>query len=370
MPTGTLATYDLTVGVKLDFEDMIHLLSPTDVPVLNGSDASGLSAITKDSCFEKKVEWQDEEILLPNSTLNGAVLSGDSTIDVATGEGIRFGVGDVLTIEDEYLRVTARSTDTLTVTRGFGASSAADHDDGDAVVGVGKALPEGSDPETARALDRTGRHNFTQIFGPEKVEVSGSEQAVAKYGIDTTEFDHQVANRIKEAAIALDQAIVYGQRFEDTSNEWRTMGGMVHYIQTHVDSTTTSITPSTLLDQVQNAYDDGGNPDRLLTGSLQKRNISDFDSSDIRLGRGDNVRGQVVEWFDTDFGRLHVVLDRWVRSTDVVGYERDQSELNTLRPLMFEMLAKTGDSVKGQVLCEKTLKFYRERHAFRFSALT
>jgi hypothetical protein len=65
-----------------------------------------------------------------------------------------------------------------------------------------------------------------------------------------------------------------------------------------------------------------------------------------------------------------LILDRWVRIADVFVFEREQTQLATLRPLVFEMLAKTGDSLKGQIVAEKTMKVRRYPHAGRFTALT
>lgn len=375
MPTGAMTTYDLNVGLYLDLEDRIHLLSPVDTPLINGVDGVGMSALASDTCFEKEVSWLDEEILLPSTTANGAHLVGDTAINLPAGEAIRGGVGDVFRIGAEFVRITAAdyATDTWTVTRAYGGSTAAAIDDGAVIVGVGKALPEGSDPEVARSLDRTKRANITQIFGPEKVTSTGTQEAIRKYGIKTSEFDHQVANRIKEANIREEQAILYGGYFDDTANNIRTMGGLSHFVQTNVDSVTTTLTEDALADQVQACFDAGGFPDRLLVDFTQKRTVSSFDSSSVRFNAGTpaaNGRGQVVDYVDTDAGRIWVFLDRWVRSSDAFLYSRDQLVRNTLRPLVFEMLAKTGDSKSGQVLSERTLKVYKERHAARFTALT
>jgi hypothetical protein len=99
--------------------------------------------------------------------------------------------------------------------------------------------------------------------------------------------------------------------------------------------------------------------------------VSGFTSSGtIQVARADDTAGRVVTYVDTDFGRLTVILNRWFRTQDLACFSRDQATLTTLRPMGFEMLAKTGDSKKGQVLTEKTLRFRKERHAFKMTALT
>lgn len=373
MPTGTLSTYDLTVGVMLEVEDLIHLLDPFDVPLLGTYGADGRSTLAKSVGHEKKTEWLDETLLTPRSNLNGAYTAAGGSITVTTGDGLKFQAGDVLRINDSYYRVDSvnYSTDVLTITEDYGSTNDANHADGDLVVGVGTALAEGSDPEEARAVDRSNRFNWTQIFGPYQVKVTGTENVVWKYGLrGTTEFQHQVANRMKEGAVAQEQAILYGIRNEDTGNNWRTMGGLDYYITVNEDSTTTTLTDSLFLDQLQACYDAGGSPDRAVMGSQQKRTVSSFDSSGIRYGRSEAGRGQVVDWFISDFGQVSMHLNRWCRTSDLFIFGRDQAEVVTLRPTVFETLAKTGDSIKGQIVCEKTLKFRRDKHAAKFTALT
>lgn len=372
MATGTVSTYDLTVGVKLNVEDMIWLTSPFDVPLLGTNGADGRTTLSSGTCFEKKVEWLDETLLTPSSTLGGSATTGDTFITVATGAQLQFMTSDIILIDSEYVRVTGygTTTDTLTVTRGYAGSTAASHSSGAVVKGLGQANPEGADPQNPRSHDRNNRFNYTQIFGPFQVQVSGSENAVQKYGLSGTEFDHQVANRVKEGLIGLEQALIYGTQYEDTTNKWRTMGGLTYYITTNVDTTTTTFSESALLTQLQACYDAGGAVDRMIVPSKQKRVISGINSTAIRYSQDTNVRGQVVDYYDSDFGRVSTVLDRWLRVSDVILFSRDQAEVDTLRPFQFEMLAKTGDSIKGQVVGEKTLKFRRQQWAARFNALT
>ena len=372
MTTGTVSTYDLTVGVKLNVEDVIWLTSPFDVPLLGTNGADGRTTLSSDTCFEKLVQWLDESLLTPRSTLQNSPLTADTFVQVAAGAQLQFMTSDIILIDSEQMRVTGYGTtaDSLTVTRGYGGTTAASHSANAAVVGVGQANPEGADPQNARSHDRNNRQNITQIFGPHLVQISGSENAVQKYGLSGTEFDHQVANRTKEGLISLEQAILYGQYFEDSTNKWRTMGGFTYFISSNVDSTTTQLSESALLTQLQACYDAGGAPDRTIVGSKQKRNISAINTASIRYSQDTNVRGQVVDYYDSDFGRVSVVLDRWCRTSDLFLFSRDQAEVNTLRPFQFEMLAKTGDSIKGQVVGEKTLKFRRQNWAARFTALT
>lgn len=378
MATGKATSYDLIQGLMLDIEDLIHLLSPLDTPLTGGIGADGRTVIPQGSCFEVQVQWQHEALLLPKSTVPGALTNVITTVTVATGDGVKFSGGDIVLVDAEYMRIIAGGVtgDTLTVTRGYGGSTAVAHNAGVVILDLGQALIEGSDPEVARWQDRTGDFNYTQVYGPTAIQISGTENVVRKYGLGgETEFQHQVANRTKEHWIQLEQALLYGVRVNDSGNKWRSMGGLAYYLTSGngsvVDNATTVFSESALLNMLQTCFDNGGSPDRALMGSKNKRIGSGFLSSgQLQIMRPDNERGTVVDYYDSDFGRISLILDRWVRIADVFVFEREQTQLATLRPLVFEMLAKTGDSLKGQIVAEKTMKVRRYPHAGRFTALT
>jgi hypothetical protein len=378
-------TYDLTTGIKLDIEDAIYLISPFDVPLQGALGADGRISLAQATCFEKKVEWLDETLLTPRTTQSATTAlatTNGTTLYSAAGAQLQFQTGDIILMDGEYMQITGYvSTTGWNVARGgttnannLGTVVLSTSAANDVIIGVGSALPEGSNPPAARAVDRTDRFNLTQVFGPYGVSVSQSEQAVQKYGLRSTEFDHQVMNRTKEAFIAIEQAILYGLLSASAGGSDsplnRTMAGLTSFITTNVDSTSTQITDATLLPNLENCFDAGGTPDRIVLSSYQKRQLSQLNSGDIRYPQELNVRGQVADYYESDFGRISIVLDRWCRKADLFIFSRDQAELNTLRPLSFEMLAKTGDAINGQIVGEKTLKFRRQSWAALMTALT
>ena len=145
---------------------------------------------------------------------------------------------------------------------------------------------------------------------------------------------------------------------------------MAYYISTNVDSTTTNLTDATLIAQLKACYDAGGSPDRMLVGSQQKQRLSQINQPAIRYAQDTNIRGQKVDYYDSDFGRQMLIMSRWVRPSDLFLFSRDQATMATLRPFTFEMLAKTGDSTKGQVVGEKGFYFRRQSWSAMFTNLT
>lgn len=376
--TGLINTYDLTAGVIVDIDPAIRNLSPTDTPLYNGYGADGRTTLARGTMFEKKKEWQDTTILTPRSAPGAALSSTTGTVlTVTSGDRLNFSTGDVLLINTEQVRVTGygSTADTLLISRGYGGTTAATAATTDVIINLGAHLTEGSDPEDPRSRDWDNRYNLSQIFGPTAIKVSGTEQAIRKYGLEgTTMFDFQAANRAKEEVMKLENALLYGSRYDDTTNETRQMGGMINYITTNVDSSTTTFAGTTgetaLLNLLEDIWNAGGNPDKAIMSIGNKRKVSAWSESEIRIGRMDNGRGQVVDVFFSDFGTIDMIAHRWMRTGDIFVFSRDQAELLTLRPWQFEMLAKTGDSIKGQIVGEYSLKFEADRWAGRFSALT
>jgi hypothetical protein len=389
--TGTAKTYDLTIGVKLDMDPLLYILTPTDCPLqgtYNGTTnlppgPGNNSLFGTRECFEKKVEWDEEELLTPVTAIKAAntLATADTYVVVTAGDKFKFATGDTIVIgpnaagSQEQARVTGYGTtaDTLTLTRAVGGSAADQYLALATIRGVGSMLAEGSDPENFRFNALANNYNMTEIFGPWLVQVSRSEETISRkggmYGVPD-QFAKQIANKVREITVAVEQAAVYGNRIEDTSNKWRAMGGLAYYITTNLDTTTTSLTLSSINSNWQNSYNNGGMIDTLLVGPTQRRNISQFDQAAIRLDRTDAVRGQVVAEIDSDFGTALVVLDRFVNKSDLFGLDRQWIDFANLDPITFELLSKTGDSMRGQVVGEKSMRIRLQKRMFRMSTLT
>ena len=68
-------------------------------------------------------------------------------------------------------------------------------------------------------------------------------------------------------------------------------------------------------------------------------------------------------YYDSDFGRLKVVPNRFQRSRDVLILQMDMWALATLpgRNMLSQALSKTGDSDRRQLLSEYTLESRNEK---------
>jgi hypothetical protein len=349
------------------------MTSPVDSPFLTGVGADGLSVISSRPATQRKVDWMHDAILTPRSNLAVTMTTGTTTVTVTAGDGAKFGVGDLLLLESEHMRVDTIATDVLTVTRGTPYGTAVGHVATTAtsvqVIGVGQVLPEGSNPPDTRVTERSPFYNVTQIFGPEQVSMSATEQVIQKYGV-ADEFNHQLFQRTTELTLRRENAILYGRRIEDDSNERRSMGGLFSYITTN--STATAVLNVTSIQGMQQlCWAGGGMPDRLAANPISLSDVNDAaNTSRVRMDVADTRRGRypTMEVY-TEFGPLTIVRNRWLRTADAVLFRRDQVVRRPLRPLILERLAKTGDRDSMQLVCEESLEVKGQEHMAEFTGL-
>ena len=368
---GLLSSYGLTGGIPISIDTIIDLIDPTDLPFQNGFMLGGAPALGMFPVDNKKMEWQDDALAETLSTINegGQYSASDTTLTVT--DGSRFKTGDVLKIDTELLYVSSVSTNNLTVIRAFAGSTATTHEDSVEVIGIGQALPEGNDAIEASHVDRDRRHNFTQIFGPRKVQSTGTEQVMPKYGlVSGGEMMYQLDKEMIELAKTVERAIIYGRRFDDGADQ-RTMGGFMYYISTNEDSTATALTETLVGDQLANMYNAGATPGAgfvMAVNLANKRVLSAIGT--VEIMRADSGRGTVVEYFDTDVGRIQFLVSRYMVNKDAIIYTQDQVALGSFRPWSAVPLSKTGDADSIMVVCEKTFRLKRQKHASKFTNLS
>ena len=379
---GKVTTYDLTVGEKIDIDELIYLISPVDSPMINGIASDGKQILASSGCTETTFKWMDEEILLPRAAAD-AVNSNTGTdvvlVSVSAADSYKFQVGDLVSVMDEgavqhaaILRVTAvnNTNGNLTVAGWANHSAQTAIAVGDIVTCLGTALAEGSDPGTARSKDRVMRSNYTQIFGPTPVEMSRTEQQISRYGVPD-EFAKQLFNRSIENVITREQAYLYGQPVNDTTNKMRSTGGLSYWLSSNV-STATSLTAANIDTQLQACYNAGGVPDLLIANPVSLGTLNDTaNTSTVRHVIDDPRRGRVPTMsIFSEFGQVDVVRNRWVNAETAFLVKKENISRRVMQPLVVEALAKTGDSDKVQIVCEEGLQVKGQSHMAFFKQLT
>ena len=380
---GKVTSYDLAVGVKINMDELIYMISPTDSPFINGIGTDGRQLLGSSPVDQQEFKWMDEELLIPRATVTdtGAAGAGATDVTVSAADSYKFQVDDLITIGEAdaavnaaVKRVTHVNTDAGVLTLADWANASAwpatTAGHADTVICVGTALVEGSDPGEARSADRTIRTNCTQIFGPTPIHMSRTEQQVSRYGV-SDEFAKQVYGRSVENVITREQAFLYGQYNNDTSNKRRSTGGLNYHITSNTDTTTT-LTLAALEALQQKCYNAGGMPDLLIANPASFATLNAVsDSGRVRTVIDDPRRGRVpVASVFTEFGETQMLRNRWCHAETAFLVAKDGISRRVMQPLVVEALAKTGDSDKVQIVCEEGLQVKGEQHMGKFTTLT
>lgn len=246
---------------------------------------------------------------------------------------------------------------------------------------------EGDDSTYATASPTTMLSNRTQI-SKKSVMVSGTADAVKKYG-RAEEFAYQIAKRGKEIKRDMEFAMTQNQASSvGGSGTARSSAGLESMITNRILPTTsgTGTTPgyasgdwaaptdgtatgagstlseTYLVQALEAAWTDGGDPSTILMGSYQKRTIATFGGAqkfagfyNPKQGAGQGMVIGGVDLYVSDFGEHKLVLDRFMRTRTLLCLDPDYVSLAWLRPLKFEERAKTGDATRGELLGEWTL---------------
>jgi hypothetical protein len=381
--SGTVTSYDLAVGVKINMDELIYMISPVDSPFINGIGTDGRQLLASSPVDQTEFKWMDEELLLPRAPAagTGAAGAGATTVTVSAADSYRFQVSDLLSIGEEDVVVNAsvkiitainNSTGVLSVGNwvndsAWPATAAAQQD---TIICLGTALIEGSDPGAARSADRTIRSNYTQIFGPTAVHMSRTEQQISRYGV-SDEFAKQLYGRSVENVITREQAYLYGQKKDIPGSKQRSTGGLNYWITTNTDTTTT-LTIAALESLMQKCYNAGGVPDLLIANPASFATLNAVsDSGRVRTVIDDPRRGRVpVMSVFHEFGETQMVRNRWCHTETAFVVARDGLQRRVIQPLVVEALAKTGDADKVQIVCEEGLQVKGEQHMGKFTTLT
>lgn len=356
--SSPFTTYSDVTPQKKVIEDYISLISPHDAPLVEAM--GGLDGAAGKFKFLNKgtnPQWLEDSLSPLESTLaNAATIASTETTIKVTDPNV-FQEGHIIKVDAELMWVSdvAGATSIITVTRNFGGTQAS-HDSVAAVEIVGMARLEGDDSDDIGFTDRVVGSNFTQIFHQE-VKVSETQRVIDQYGI-ADEFDYQAKKVIPSLMRLIEKALVYGQRKSGSASTPRAMGGIDTFITDNVGDYGATLYQSHFENAVKSAYEDGGDgPWTAACSPTILQTIKNFyDSSNfLRVGPEQGKVGMVIETIVTPYGNVDLLLDRWMIDSKIPILNMENVGMLTLRPFTQEPLAKTGDSVKGEVVGEFTL---------------
>ncbi len=305
-----------------------------------------------------------------------AVPSG--TFDTFAGVGLREDLEDIIydisPLETPFLSSAARSK-----------ADATYHEwqtDALAAAATNSQI-QGNDAVTNTAVATVRLRNYCQILSKSPI-VSGTQEAVNKAGRDS-EMAYQMSKRSKELKRDLEYALVrnQGSTAGATGVSGAIMASVESWIATNktsagagtvqttpgyssgtvaapTDSTTAStVTEAMLKAVIATVWTAGGDPTTLMVGPRTKQKISTAFTGvatryrTVPQGQADIISG--VDLYVSDFGEHKIVPNRFMRDQNILCLDMDYWAVAYLRPFQSWDLAKTGDSLKRQILVEATL---------------
>ena len=179
---------------------------------------------------QTKHEWLEDVLKAAEDKVNNAAGYDDAAAAIKVADGSKFVVGQVIAVDgsDEAMLVTAVAGNDLTVTRGYGGSTAEAIADKATVRIIARPRLQGTNPGDDKGQQPTSAWNATQIFDRTAV-ISRTAEAVKKYGIDSA-LNYQVNVHLDALAKELNKSMIYGRRIESAEGVPGMMGGILQFL--------------------------------------------------------------------------------------------------------------------------------------------
>lgn len=362
------------ISDAIEQTDPLHVM----LPKLLGFGRSNANKFQLVNWPSTKVEWiTDSE--MPRSTIIAEALDdSEEDITLDTGNGGYFKAGDIILIDDEMMYVTSVSTDTLNVTRGYGDTTAAAHDDDSAVKIVMRANEEGGSFPLVATTTTAQLYNYTQIFRY-RLTVSRTQAAIKQYGIKN-ELAYRMAKLWNDggsagrAAMDLEDSFYYGQRVQRTSSGGATsgsMGGFRTFVSTHTDTAGGDITKPRLHEMLRSISDEGGTVEYIMGTAFQIEKIVNFYDGYRVETQDSKIGGYTVKAIETPFMPPVKLLNNY-RTPDGHLYLFNSKDMGwvPLDEYQVVKLPNSDDVADDQGLVgELTFILKNERHQGYFTGL-
>jgi hypothetical protein len=258
---------------------------------------------------------------------------------------------------------------------------------------------EGADAPAPEARTRTNSYNVVEIH-QEALSISYTREAATGQFAGTgsavptsaavtgtnpvgDELVWQTQRHLEQIARDIELSFITGTFAQPTDNtQPRKSRGLLQAIQTNVitNATAKALTKDMVIDLLQTTWQNGGitvsETATLICNAFQKRQLTKafIEDRDYRE-QTRNVGGVSLQTIETDFGRLNIMLNRYMPADTVVVASLDELAPVFLRIpgrgfLFTEPLAKTGASDRYQIYGEVGLRYGNERSHGKITGLT
>ncbi|MGR9049229.1 SU10 major capsid protein [Halobacillus faecis] len=214
---------------------------------------------------------------------------------------------------------------------------------------------EGEDTTTFYETARAELSNILEIF-KKGASISGTAQAMK-----ASQLSKEVSDRLLELKINMEKKFINGVKADGSTTPFkRQMSGLIEFADASNDVAVTGgvVVENTVKEAMRNLWEQDlaeGQVYALVNADV-KEDIDAIYSDSYQYNHVTTNFGLKVDSINTNYGTVNLVLSKHVPADKAVFFNDSYVDLAYLRQPHFEPLAKTGDSVKGHVIAEATLK--------------
>lgn len=251
-----------------------------------------------------KFEWLEDDLGARWDAINKAAgyLAADTTLTVDNGDYFASGFIVKVPRTGEVLLVTAVSSNDLTVTRGYGSTSAAALVDNDPLVIIGNANEEGSGTLVLKSTLESAKFNYTQIFKT-PFGVTGTENNTKMYG--GKDLAYQRKKKAIEHKIDIARAFTFGEKKLDTSgtNPRRATGGLLSFLTANNYDAGGALTQSEFDNNVSEVVFKKGSKKKIMLASARMLSvINGWALGKLQVNQDAAKYGLDIREYQTPFG--------------------------------------------------------------------
>lgn len=291
-------------------------------------DAAPIAVITKqyaggsmrERATDPKFTWHNDKLETRTDQVNDNTDMNTTDTAMVVDNGSRFAVDDLVKVPrtGEVVLVTAISTNTLTVTRGIGGTTAAIILDNEPIYIIGTAAEEGSRSQVARSENPTVATNYTQIF-KQSTEASGTWLSSSNNSTPH-DFPHQARKQMIEHLKDIEGAFLFGGPGEATGangKKQRSTGGLFYYLTSNNQAAGGAWTIDEVNTFIRTVTRYGSRNKTLFVSALVASVFDTHSLGKMQTRVGDDTFGVKVLTWQTNLGEVKIVPHRLL---DDAGY--------------------------------------------------
>lgn len=211
---------------------------------------------------------------------------------------------------------------------------------------------EGGDDIVFYETSRAELSNILEIF-KKGASISGTAEAMA-----SVQFASEINDRLLELKINMEKKFINGLKADGSVTPFkRQLSGLIEMADP-ANAVVGIVTEENIKEAMRNLWNNDlaeGQVYAFLNADL-KEQVDAIYSDKYGYTHVTTSFGLLVDEINTNYGAVKFVLSKHVPVDKIVFFNDAYVDLAYLRNPHFEPLAKTGDSVKGQVVAEATLK--------------